>query len=62
MVAKQPDHFGGRFQMPLGIGFQQAARGLDGGLLADAADDILQHPALMGVVQHVIGGEQRHAG
>jgi hypothetical protein len=62
VIAKQPRHFRRRFQMPLGIGLQQAARGFDGGLFADAADDILQHPPLMVVVQHVIGGEQRHAG
>ena len=62
MIAKQPDHFRCRFQMPLGVGLQQAARGFNGRLLADAGDDILQHPALADVVQHVVGGEQRHAG
>ncbi len=61
IIAKQPDHLGSRFQMPLGVGLQQAARFFNGRLLADAADDILQHPAFAVVVQHIIGGKQRHA-
>ncbi len=61
MIAKQPDHLGRRLEMPLGIGLQQAAGGLDTGLLADATDDVLQHPPLGQVIEHVIGGDQRDA-
>jgi hypothetical protein len=45
-IAEQPRHFVRRFQMPLGIGFQQAARRIERHMLADAGDDILQFAPL----------------
>ena len=57
--AKQPRHLLGGFQMPLGIGFQKAARLLQRPMLADAGDDILQRPAFRRVIQHVVHGDQR---
>ena len=56
---KQPRHFLGGFQMPLGIGFQKPARLLQRAVLADAGDDILQRPAFGRVIEHVVDGDQR---
>ena len=61
MIAKQPRHFVRRLEMAFGIGFEPLADGLDGGLLADAGQDILQRTPRGIVIQHVVGGEQRHA-
>ena len=51
-----------RFQMPFGIGFEKAARRVQGDMLADAGDDVLQFAPFGRVIEHVIGGEQRHSG
>ena len=61
-IAKQPRHFMRRLQMALGIGFKPPADGVDGGLLADAGQDILQRAARGMVVQHLVGRQQRHPG
>ena len=61
-IAEQPRHFLRRFQMPLGIGFEPAARVLQRQMLADAGHDILQGAALGCVIEHVIDGDQRHKG
>ena len=61
-VPKQPRHFIRRFEVTFGIGFKALADGLDGRLLADAGEDILQGSARRLVIQHFIGREQRHAG
>ena len=58
---EQPRHLGRRFQMPLGIGVEEIARGRDRDLLADAGDDVLQRAAVGGVIMDVIGGEDRAA-
>ena len=60
-VAEQPRHFIRGLEMTFGIGFQAPANGLDGGLLANAGQDILQGSARRMVIQHLVGGEQRHA-
>ena len=61
-VAKQPRHFLGRLEKAFGIGLEPLADGVDGGLFADAGQDILQAAARGMVIQHFIGREQRHAG
>ena len=48
--------------MPLGIGFEPAAGLVDGDVLADAGDDILQRAPLGRVIEHVVDGDQRNAG
>src|ERR1700674_2309258 len=57
--AKQPGHLLRPLQMPLGIGLQPAAGGLDRHKLADAGDDVLQRPPLGRVIEHVVGRDQR---
>jgi hypothetical protein len=47
--------------MPLSIGFEQTARLVDGDVLADAGDDVLQRPPLGRVIEHVVDGNQRDA-
>ncbi len=59
---KEPRHLGRRLQMALGIHFEAAARLLDGHPLADAAHHILQVPLGRGGIEHIIGGQQGHAG
>ena len=59
-LAKKLRHFVRRFQMPLGIGFEKPARLVQGDMLADAGDDILQLAPLGAVIEHIVGGEQRH--
>jgi len=61
-IAEQPRHFAGRLEMAFGIGFEPPADGVDGGLLADAGQDILQGTARRMMVQHLVGRQQRHAG
>ena len=58
---EQPHHLGRRFQVPLGIGVEQIARSRQRHLLADAAHHVLQRAAIGGVVEHVVGGEDRQA-
>ena len=48
--------------MAFGIGFQALADGIDGGLLADAGQHILQGTPRGMVIQHLVGRQQRHAG
>ena len=60
MVAEQPGHFLRRLEMALGIGLEPVARRGHGDALADGGDHVLQHAARGMVVEHVIGGEQRH--
>ena len=61
-VAKQPRHFVSRLEIAFGIGFEAPADGVDGGLLADAAQDILQRAARGMMIHHLVGRQQRHAG
>ncbi len=57
-VAKQPRHFLRRLEMAFGIGFKPLADRIDGGLLADAGQHILQRTARGIVIQHLVGREQ----
>ncbi len=62
MIAEQPLHLDGRFQVSLGIG-REAEPGLgDGAAFADAGDDVLQPAAFPHVVEHVVAGDERQAG
>ncbi len=61
-VAEQPRHFVSRLEIAFRIGFKTPADGVDGGLLANAAQNILQGTARGMVIQHLIGRQQRHAG
>ncbi len=61
-VAKQPRHFPGRLEIAFRIGFQTLADGIDGGLLANAGQDILQGAARGMMIQYLVGRQQRHAG
>ena len=59
-IAKQPRHLITGLHMPLGIGLQLSADGMDGGFLKNAGQHILQRPPLRMVIQHLVGCEQRH--
>ena len=61
MVAEQARHLGGILQVPLGIGFQPLAGGHQRHMLADAGEHVLQRPPFGPVIEHVIGGKERHA-
>jgi len=61
-VAKQPRHFSRRLEVALRIGLKTLADGVDGGLLANAGQDILQRTARGMMIQHLVGRQQRHAG
>ena len=58
--AKQARHFPGRLQMPFGIGLKPRAGRLQGDMLADAGDDILQFALVGLVIERVIDRDQRH--
>ena len=58
-VGEQAHHLRGRFQVPLGVGLQPVAGARDGCLGADAGQDVLQGPAIGGVVEDVVGGHDR---
>ena len=47
--------------MALGIRFEEPAGIADRPVLADAGDHVLERPAFGRVVEHVVGGEERHA-
>ena len=61
MQPKEPRHLRRRFQVPLSVRFQPQARLGDGAALADAGDDVLQRSTAWYVIEHVVGGDQRHA-
>ena len=48
--------------MAFRIGFKALADGIDRGLLANAGQHILQGAPRGMVIQHLVGGQQRHAG
>ena len=62
IAAEEPRHLGGRFQMALGIGDEAKAGLVDGAMLADAGQHILQRPPLGDVVEHVVDGDERQPG
>jgi hypothetical protein len=58
---KQSRHFIRGFEAPFGVGLQRQAGVRDGAFLAHAGEDVLQHPPLGAVVEHVVGGDERRA-
>ena len=48
--------------MPLGIGFEPAAGGVDRDVFADAGHHILEHAPLGCMIEHVVYRDQRHTG
>ncbi len=61
-IAKQPRHFMRGLEMAFRIGFKALADGVDRGLLANAGQHILQGAPCGMVIQHLVGGQERHAG
>ena len=61
-LAKQPRHLGGRLEIALGIGGEPPAGLVDGQMLADAGEHVLQFAPVGVVIEHVVDGDQRHAG
>ena len=55
---KQPGHFGGMFEMALGVGFQQTSCGFEGPAFANAGQHILQVALAWMGVERVIGRQQ----
>ena len=58
IVAEQPRHLLGRLQVALGVGEQAEAGVMDGAVLADAGEHVLQGPAPGRVRMHVVGRHQ----
>ena len=58
IIGKQPRHFLRRLQISFGIQGQQPAGLIEGHMLANAGDDILQHAAPGMMIENVIGGDQ----
>ena len=58
---EQAGHFGGRFDVPLGVGLQPQARFGDRALFADAGQHVLQGAPFGTVIEHVIGRDHRRA-
>src|SRR6185437_363842 len=56
MFAKQPGHFLGGLDMALGILLKPTAGLKDRDVLANAGDDVLQHPPFRDVVEHIVDG------
>ncbi|MCC2666077.1 MAG: hypothetical protein K0S35_3999 [Geminicoccaceae bacterium] len=61
MAAEPAQDLGRRLQVALGIRFEAEARLVDGAVLADAGQHVLERPALGDVVEHVAGREERRA-
>ena len=59
-VAEEAGHLRRRLQVAFGIGGEQAAGIGQRLVLADAGEDVLQAAALGRVIEHVVGGHQRH--
>ncbi len=61
MAGEQPGHFFRRLKMPHDGSFAAIAEFVDGAALADAGQHILQDAPAGRVIQHVVGGDGRHA-
>src|SRR3546814_18966800 len=59
-AGEQPAHLGRRLQVPLGIGLQAEAGLVDGAVLADAGQNVLQRASRRRVVQN--SSEERRVG
>src|SRR5579885_1008822 len=58
---KQPRHFLGRLDVALGIDAEPEARFGERAFLADAGDHVGEWPALRGVIEHIVDGDERGA-
>ncbi len=58
-IGEQPRHFARGFEMALGIGLGEEARGLERGCLADAGEHVGERAPLGRMHQRVIGRDQR---
>src|SRR5437763_16765024 len=61
-VVEETHHLGRRFKIPLSIGCKAPACPVDGQVLADAGEHVLQSSPLGMVIEHVIDGDERHPG
>ena len=61
-VLENARHLVGGFEVALGIDGKPAAGGVDRQVLADAGEHVLQFAAVGMVIEHVVDGDQRHAG
>ena len=62
MIGEEQGHLRRGFHMPLGIGEEAIARLLDGAMLADAGQHILQRPARGNMGMDIVDGDQRRGG
>ncbi|MCY1223277.1 hypothetical protein D9M72_353980 [compost metagenome] len=60
VITEDARHFGRRLQMPFGIGVQPIAGRGDCHMLADGGDDIGKRPAVGGMKQRTVGGDDLH--
>ena len=61
-IAEEARHLGGRLEIALGIDGKAASRGVDRQVLANAGEHVLQFPPVGMVIEHVVDGDERHAG
>ncbi len=60
-IGKERAHLGRALEMPLGVGRERVARGVEMRVQARAGEDIEHLAARRVVVQHAVGGQQRQA-
>ena len=60
IAAEQPVHLLGRLQVAVGVAFAPVAERVDGDVVADAGDDILQDAPAGLVEEDVVGHDRRH--
>ena len=60
-IGEQPGHLLGALQVPLAVGGEQPAGLVEGGVMADRRQHVVQRLILTGSVAHAVGGEQGEA-
>ena len=60
IAAEQPVHLLGRLEVAIGVALAPVAERVDGDVVADAGDDILQDAPAGLVEEHVVGDDRRH--
>ena len=60
--AKEPRHLGRGLEIALGIDGEPPPGPVDRQVLADAGEDVLQFPPVGMMIEHVVDGDERHAG
>ena len=61
MALEEPRHLGRGLQEPIGEALAPEAGVIDRAALANAGHDVLEHPALGRVIEHVVRRDGRHA-